>query len=137
MAVDEPAKVRTVEILQDVNSSLIRHCKKTVLFKDELLSVVVKMAEMYSNSQSHRPDNVITLLKRIFSSGIIIHIQKEIPAKTDSDLAHMPARKPHIKITRKSIEKSAVISLSGNTKAADCSAKSLHQALEEIQGQGI
>ena len=133
--VDEFTKEQTVEILKSVKPSFIQHYNNKAVLNDDLLPVVVELADEYKAAGSHRPDNALTLLDRTFGDALVQRKQLEINAQNNPALAQALAGVPFVNITEKQLKNTALKLMTGSAVKQDFSKDQLTEALRPIIGQ--
>ena len=133
--VDEFTKEQTVEILKSVKPSFIQHYNNKAVLNDDLLPVVVELADEYKAAGSHRPDNALTLLDRTFGDALVQRKQLEINAQNNPALAQALAGVPFVNITEKQLKNTALKLMTGSAVKQDFSKDQLTCALQPIIGQ--
>lgn len=133
--VDEFTKEQTVEILKSVKPSFIQHYNNKAVLNDDLLPVVVELADEYKAAGSHRPDNALTLLDRTFGDALVQRKQLEINAQNNPALAQALASVPFVNITEKQLKNTALKLMTGSAVKQDFSKDQLTEALRPIIGQ--
>lgn len=133
--VDELTRDQTIEILKNVKTSMLAHYKNKLLIDDSTIESIVAIADQYSTSKLHRPDNAITLFDRAMSDALVERKVLEIKAKNDPTLLQAIQAVPLIPVKEKQIKATAISLMTGNSKAYEFDIDKLRAALSVIKGQ--
>lgn len=135
LIVDELTREQTTQILLNAKMGFFTHYGNKVVIPDNLMPLVVDIADQYSSAGSHRPDNALTLLDRTI--GDVVVNQKIIMQKAQNDPVLLAALKanPLITITKNHLRKTAIALMTGHSKKETLDIQSLTDRLSVIKGQ--
>lgn len=142
--VDELTRAQTVEILKYARAGFVQyHDYKVELLGDDMLEVIVEMAEQYKPAGSHRPDNALTLMDRSIGDTIVEYKYQEAAlsakAATGDRLATAALNAlravTQIPINEKRIRLTALKLATGNSKPEMLNVDKLRAGLSTIKGQ--
>jgi ATP-dependent Clp protease ATP-binding subunit ClpB len=71
LVVDELTPTQTREVLSRIRTGLMTHYRHQVLVADDVLDVVVRVADESGRADLHRPDSAITLLDRAMANRVL------------------------------------------------------------------
>lgn len=130
--VDELSKEQTIEIVNSYITKLNEHYKMPILFEKELIADSVNIADEYF-SQSHRPDNAVTLIDRTVASAVIS--KYKLLNNSDPNIQNMGKAIKGVNISKKSVIKTALKMATGHNEPRDFVADELRNELKYIKGQ--
>lgn len=133
--VDEFTKEQTINILKNARMGFLNHYNNKILLSDDIMPIIVNLADEYKAAGSHRPDNALTLLDRTIGDAIVTRKQAEIATQNDPIMKQALSAVPLIPITEKQIKKTALRIMTGNAVKQDFSKDELLDALSCIKGQ--
>lgn len=137
LIVDELTREQTVEVLEDVNRSLMTHYSHQVGAPRETLELTAIVADEMSSAGSHRPDNAITLLDRTMADAIVSRGRAIREAKDagNTQLVQVLQSSGPSKITEKRLREVALRMASGHAAPSTTDMQSMIDALGRIKGQ--
>lgn len=135
LIVDELTRDQTTQILLAAKIGFVTHYGNKVSIPDELMPVVVNIADQYSAAGSHRPDNALTLLDRTIGDAVVARKVMEQNAQNDPNLLAAIKSMPLISITERQLKKTAVKLMTGHSKKENLDVQSLTDHLSVIRGQ--
>lgn len=135
LIVDELTREQTAQILLNAKMSFFVHYGNKITIDDDLMPIVVDIADQYSSAGSHRPDNALTLLDRTIGDAIVNRKVMEQNAQNDPTLLAAIKSMPLIAITEKQLRKTAIKLMTGHSKRENLDVQSLTDRLSEIKGQ--
>lgn len=133
--VDELTKDQTFTILQNLRGSFVQHHNNRISINDEVLEIVVQMADQYKKAGSHRPDNAITLLDRACADAIIRRKYDEYNLRNSPAALQALKAQPQIPISAAQVRQTAIRLATGNSKPEKLDVNKLKTALSRIKGQ--
>ena len=136
--VDELTKNQTVTVLTAAKAGFLKHHDYKIAIDDNLLPIVVDLAEQYHPAGSHRPDNALTLLDRAIGDAIVNRKRQEIVLGSDpSQAVALAALKQivQIPITERQVRQTAIKVATGTSKPELLDVDKLTDALSVIKGQ--
>lgn len=132
--VDELSQEQTTRILENMWGTLSGHYGNRIVIDDATFSLVTSMADQYSTSTSHRPDNAITLMDRACGDAIVERKAQEARLASDPAMLRM-ARTQSIHLTEAKVRKCAMRLMTGQTDRDAIDHAKLEDHLSEIIGQ--
>lgn len=132
--VDELSQDQTTQILENLWGSLSGHYGNRIVIDDSTFALVTSMADQYSTSSSHRPDNAITLMDRACGDAIVERKAQEARLASDPNLLSMARAQP-INLTEAKVRRCAMRLMTGQTSRDAIDHDKLADHLSEIIGQ--
>ena len=133
--VDELTNEQTVEILAKSTGSYIKHYGNKVAIDNDILPMVVEIANQYGAAGNHRPDTAITLLDRTCGDAIIARKAQEVAAANDPTVLQAIKATPFVTITAKQLKRTAIALMTGHAKKDALDKDEMLRKLEVIKGQ--
>ena len=133
--VDEFTQAQTIEILNNVRSSFIKHYNYKISISTDVIPTIVKLADEYKPAGSHRPDNALTLLDRACGDTIVDYKIKLEAAKNDPNLLTALKSMSMLVLTERQIKQTAVKIMTGNAAKNEFNIDEMRKALSRIKGQ--
>lgn len=136
--VDELTSEQTVEVLQRVKVSLEKHYRGQVSVPDSILEQVVSVADRFTKTANHRPDNAITLLDYAMADTIVSHTQKIAALQGDPDndvLLQALLSQKVLTLNQSRLRTCAMKIATGSAKPPSVEIDELESALSHILGQ--
>ncbi len=132
--VDELTRAQTEEVLLSMKESFLDFYGHGIRLEDSLMHRVVALADEYSQAQTHRPDNAITLLDRSIADAIVQARARRAARKSRSKSGR--GRRPGtVLITEDQVRQTAIRLATGNSKPEVLDERSLTSALSLVKGQ--
>ncbi len=126
LIVDELTKAQTITILDAARKGFCRHYG-LIEIPDSLLPEIVRLADQFCYSGSHRPDNALTLMDRTIGDAVVSrHIQIQ---------QHLVESHEPIYINKNGVETTALRLMTGNSKMLKPDYDHLKHALKAVRGQ--
>ena len=117
IVVDELTREQTVNIVKDFLPVMGAHYGVRVDDSQDVAKMIVKTADEFSFTGSHRPDNALTLLDRTISGQVVTN------------------RSKRLRLTKEMVENTAYCISSGNSRIRRLDEKALKKELSRIRGQ--
>ena len=138
LIVDELTKSQTIDILLAAKPGFLTHHNYKIAINDDIMPIIVDLAEQYKPAGSHRPDNALTLLDRAIGDAVVSRKRQEIMLAADPNqktaLQALQAIK-QIPVTERQIRQTAIKLATGNSKPETLDVDKLKAALSSIKGQ--
>ncbi len=132
LIVDELTKEQTVEILKKCGPGFTGHYGQPFNMDDDILTLVVNLADEFTTSGSHRPDNAITLLDNALADCCMKKQQMKL---SDDPKEKKQGNKKGLTLTPKDVEKTAMKLASGNSLPVDFSDGEFDENFKRLVGQ--
>ncbi len=132
LTVDELTKEQTVEILKKCAASFTTHYGQPFNSDEDILKLLVNLADEFTTSGSHRPDNAITLLDNSLADCFMNKQQMKL---SDDPNIQALGNKMGLTLTPKGIEKTAKKLASGNSLPVDFSDEEFDENFKHLKGQ--
>lgn len=133
--VNELTVSQTKDVLAAAKADYLKHYLYKISISDDMLGMIVDLAEEYKSAHSHRPDNALTLFDRTLADTIVNRKKQEIAlANNPAALSALQNVMP-IPLTEKQIRQTAIRLATGNSKPETLNVEQLRAALSEIKGQ--
>lgn len=133
--VDEFTQEQTVDILLQAKPGFFSHYLYKIAVADDLMPVVVRLADEYRPAGSHRPDNALTLLDRTIGEALVYRKYQEKMAQGDPVMTAALQANPTVTITEANVRRTAIKLMTGNASRKDVDMDDLRAALSVIKGQ--
>lgn len=135
--VDELSQEQTLDIIKNLTPKLIQNYNNKITVADDVLAQIVKLADHYKRSGSHRPDNAITLLDRAMGDAIVKRHAQEIKAQQTNNQQMIAAFKmmPFIPLSESQAKATAVRLMTGFNEKTELNVDELTASLARIKGQ--
>lgn len=132
LTVDELTKEQTVEILKKCAAGFTMHYGQPFNMDDDILNLLVNLADEFTTSGSHRPDNAITLLDNALAD---CYMNKQQMKLSDDPNIQALGNQMGLTLTPKNIEKTAKKLASGNSLPIDFSDEEFDENFKHLKGQ--
>ena len=131
--VDELSKDQTLEIVNVYVRKLADHYKMPFNYDEELGRNIVDIADEYCSSNTHRPDNAVTLADRAVANAVVE--KYKLLNSPDINLQNMGRSINGVNLSRRGIIRTALKVATGHNEPKDFSEDELQSELEYIKGQ--
>ena len=131
--VDELSKDQTLEIVNVYVRKLADHYKMPFNYDEELGRNIVDIADEYCSSNTHRPDNAVTLADRSVANAVVE--KYKLLNSPDINLQNMGRSINGVNLSRRGIIRTALKVATGHNEPKDFSEDELQSELEYIKGQ--
>lgn len=131
--VDELSKDQTLEIVNVYVRKLADHYKMPFNYDEELGRNIVDIADEYCSSNTHRPDNAVTLADRVVANAVVE--KYKLLNSPDINLQNMGRSINGVNLSRRGIIRTALKVATGHNEPKDFSEDELQSELEYIKGQ--
>lgn len=131
--VDELSKDQTLEIVNVYVRKLADHYKMPFNYDEELGRNIVDIADEYCSSNTHRPDNAVTLADRSVANAVVE--KYKLLNSPDINLQNMGRSINGVNLSRRGIIRTALKVATGHNEPKDFSEDELQLELEYIKGQ--
>lgn len=135
LIVDELTQEQTVEVLRCAMPGFLSHYGNKVTVANDILPLVVAIADQYAAAGNHRPDTALTLFDRACGDAIVARKAKEIALANDPALLSALKASPLVPITEKQIRSTAMHLMTGNATHESLDVNALREHLSRIKGQ--
>ena len=130
--VDELTKEQTKEILLKSVASFSRHYNETFTLTDKMCDLIVNLADEFTTSGSHRPDNALTLLDNTLANAVMD--KRQMLISPDAGIRACGAM-TGITLSPTAIEITAKKLASGNSIPIDFTDDNFDENFAVVQGQ--
>lgn len=131
--VDELSKDQTLEIVNVYVRKLADHYKMPFNYDEELGRNIVDIADEYCSSNTHRPDNAVTLADRAVANAVVE--KYKLLNSPDINLQNMGRSINGVNLSRRGIIRTALKVATGHNEPKDFSEDEFQSELEYIKGQ--
>lgn len=137
LIVDELTREQTVEILKGARVSLMGHYKNKVTVDDATLEAAAVVADRYSGSASHRPDNALTLLDRTMADILVGHQHALAMAHANNDQSSIQALQSltTLPVTENKLKNLAIRLVTGMAQRPTFDRAQIMNGLSKLKGQ--
>lgn len=135
--VDELTQKQTEEVLLAAKPSYINHYKNRILIDDDILPLVVKIADQYATAGNHRPDTALTLLDRACADAIVARKIQEQKLSADPSMSQALSmlKTQLVPLTERGLKDCAYKLMTGCATKTPLDEQRLRDALSRIKGQ--
>lgn len=133
--IEEFTQEQTVKILQDMKGEFFSHYGMKISLSDDLMETVVRLADEYRPSGSHRPDNAITLLDRAMGDVAVERKIAEHAASADPAMLAAFRSVPVVPLREDQVKRTAMKLMTGGANKSIFDEGRVRAALSVIRGQ--
>lgn len=131
--VDELSKDQTLEIVSAYVKRLADHYEMPFNYDEKLGKHIVDIADEYCSSNTHRPDNAVTLADRAVANAVVE--KYKLINSPDVNLQNMGRSINGVNLSKRGIIRTALKIATGHNEPKDFSEDELRAGLEHIRGQ--